>query len=118
MDIRKGDLVQVISGSTEARGGYRGKQGRVLSVDLEKNKVIVEGVNLVKKHTRVGQGERGGKTGGIETMEAPIHVSNVALIDPKSKKPTRIGFETKTVKQDGVEVTKKVRVSKKSGEEI
>lgn len=118
MDIRKGDLVQVISGSTEARGGYRGKQGRVLAVDLEKNKVIVEGVNLVKKHTRVGQGERGGKTGGIETMESPIHVSNVALIDPKTKKPTRFGFETKTVKQDGMEITKKVRVSRKSGEEI
>jgi ribosomal protein L24, bacterial/organelle len=110
MNIRKGDLVHVISGSTYARGGDRGKQGRVLSVDLEKNKVIVEGVNLVKKHTPVGQGERGGKTGGIETMEAPIHVSNVALVDPKSEKPTQVGFVTKTVKQDGQEVTKKVLV--------
>lgn len=116
--IRKGDLVQVISGSSEERGGYRGKQGRVLAVDHEKSRVIVEGVNLVKKHTRVGQSDRGSKTGGIQTMEAPIHVSNVALIDPKSKKPTRIGIKTKTIKKDGVEKTVRVRIARKSGEEI
>ena len=84
--IKKGDLVEVITGGKQDRGGYRGKQGLVLKVIKETNKVIVEGVNMVKKHNRVGQSERGGKTGGIETMEAPIHISNVALVDPSTKK--------------------------------
>jgi len=85
--IKKGDLVQVITGAKAERGGDRGKQGRVLSIDKEKNRVIVEGVNLVKKHTKVSQTDRGTKTGGIETVEAPIHISNVALVDPSTKKP-------------------------------
>ena len=86
-NIRKGDLVQVISGPTQARGGDRGKQGRVKEVLVEKNRVIVEGINFVTKHTRVGQTARGTKTGGLETFESPIHISNVALVDPKTKKP-------------------------------
>jgi len=114
MKIKKGDLVQVISGGSQARGGDKGKQGHVLAVLQESNRVIVEGVNVVTKHTRVGQGERGDRTGGIVTQEAPIHVSNVALVDPSTKKPTRAGY--KLEKKDGE--TKKVRIARKSGKEI
>jgi large subunit ribosomal protein L24 len=116
--IKKGDLVQVIAGASEARGGDRGKQGRVIEVLSEQNRVIVEGVNYVTKHVRVGQSNRGAKTGGLETHEAPIHISNVAVVDPKSKKPTRVGFETKTVTKSGVKKQVRVRIAKKSGEEL
>jgi large subunit ribosomal protein L24 len=120
--IKKGDLVQVIAGAKEDRGGDRGKQGKVLAVDVKKGRVIVEGVNLVKKHLKEGRTDRGTKTGGIETVEAPIHISNVALVDPSSKKPTRLGSKLTTVKKtvDGKEVVKtvRVRVAKKSGKEI
>jgi large subunit ribosomal protein L24 len=95
-NIKKGDLVQVISGPTQERGGDRGKQGRVIEVLKEKNRVIVEGVNFVTKHVRVGQTQRGSKTGGIETHEAPIHISNVALVDPDTKQPARVGFRVET----------------------
>jgi len=98
-NIRKGDLVQVISGPSQARGGDRGKQGRVIEVLKEKDRVIVEGVNFVTKHVRVGQTQRGTKTGGIETHEAPIHVSNVALVNPETKLPARVGFTVETDKQ-------------------
>ena len=95
-NIRKGDLVQVITGPTQDRGGDRGKQGRVIEVQVEKNRVVVEGVNYIKKHVRVNQTDRGTKTGGIETMEAPIHVSNVQLVDPDTKQPARVGFREET----------------------
>jgi large subunit ribosomal protein L24 len=117
-NIKKGDLVQVISGATQARGGDRGKQGRVIEVLVERNRVVVEGVNFVKKHVRVGQSQRGTKTGGIETMEAPIHVSNVALVDPESKKPTRVGHRIEEVTKDGVTKTVRVRYAKKSGKDL
>jgi large subunit ribosomal protein L24 len=117
-NIKKGDLVQVITGATQARGGSRGKQGRVLEVFAEKNRVIVEGVNFVTKHVRVGQTQRGTKTGGIETQEAPIHVSNVALIDPETKKPTRVGFRTEVVEKNGVKRTVRIRYAKKSGKDL
>ena len=81
-NIKKGDLVQVISGTKDNRG----KQGKVLEVLTEQDRVIVEGVNFVTKHTRVGQSQRGTKTGGIETMEAPIHISNVAVVEPSLHK--------------------------------
>ena len=110
-NIRKGDLVQVISGPTQDRGGDRGKQGRVISVLAEKDRVVVEGVNFVTKHVRVGQTQRGTKTGGIETMEAPIHVSNVALVDPDTKLPARVGFREET---DERGKTTRVRFFKKS----
>jgi large subunit ribosomal protein L24 len=113
--IKKGDLVQVITGAKQDRGGDRGKQGHVLAVIIEKNKVIVEGVNLVKKHVKVSQTDRGAKTGGIETMEAPIHISNVALVDPSSKGPTKVGFKI-SVDKDGKKT--KARVAKKTGKEI
>jgi len=117
-NIKKGDLVQVISGRSQARGGDRGKQGKVIEVLVAENRVVVEGVNFVTKHVRVGQTQRGTKTGGIETQEAPIHVSNVALVDPDSKKPTRVGFRNETVTKDGVQKTVRVRYAKKSGKDL
>jgi large subunit ribosomal protein L24 len=117
-NIKKGDLVQVISGPTQARGGDRGKQGKVIEVLKAEDRVVVEGVNFVTKHVRVGQTQRGTKTGGIETHEAPIHVSNVALVDPKTKKPTRVGFREETVTKDGVAKTVRIRYAKKSGEDL
>jgi len=117
-NIKKGDLVQVISGPSQARGGDRGKQGRVIEVLVEKNRVIVEGVNFVTKHVKVGQTQRGTKTGGVETHEAPIHISNVQIVDPKTKKPTRVGFREEKVEKDGVTRTVRVRYAKKSGEKL
>lgn len=110
-NIRKGDLVQVISGPTQERGGDRGKQGRVIGVLADKDRVIVEGVNYVTKHVKVGQTQRGTKTGGIETMEAPIHVSNIALVDPDTKLPARVGYRVET---DDRGKTVRVRYFKKS----
>ena len=117
-NIKKGDIVQLISGRSQARGGDRGKQGRVLEVQGPKNRVVVEGINYVAKHTRVGQSQRGTKTGGIETFEAPVHVSNVALVDPETKKPTRVGFRNEVVEKDGVKKTVRVRYAKKSGKDL
>jgi large subunit ribosomal protein L24 len=99
--IRKGDLVQVISGPTQDRGGDRGKQGRVIEVLKERDRVIVEGVNFVTKHVKVGQTQRGTKTGGLETHEAPIHISKVALVDPDTKQPARVGFTVVTDEKTG-----------------
>ena len=116
--LKKGDLVQVISGRSQARGGDRGKQGKVIAVLVEKNRVLVEGINFVTKHVRVGQTQRGTKTGGIETMEAPIHVSNVAIVDPETKKPTRVGVRLEDVTKDGVTKTVRIRYAKKSGKDL
>ena len=116
--IKKGDLVQVITGAKQDRGGDRGKQGKVLSVDFVKNRVIVEGVNMVTRHNKIGQTEKGAKTGGIETMEAAIHISNVALVDPSTKKPTRMGSKVESVTKGGKSKTVRTRVSVKSGKEI
>ena len=117
-NIKKGDLVQVITGRTQARGGDRGKQGKVIEVLVDQNRVIVEGINYVTKHVRVGQTDRGTKTGGIETVESPIHVSNVAVVDPSTKKPTRVGFRTEQVTKNGVAKTVRVRYAKKSGKDL
>ncbi|GAA1743945.1 MULTISPECIES: 50S ribosomal protein L24 [Microbacterium] len=116
--IKKGDLVQVITGAKQDRGGDRGKQGKVLEVIDGGQRVVVEGVNYITKHNRIGQTQRGTKTGGIETYEAPIHISNVALVDPDSKKPTRVGFRVEEQVKDGVKKTVRVRVAKKSGKDI
>ena len=110
-NIRKGDIVQVISGPSQARGGDRGKQGEVIEVLVERNRVVVQGVNFITKHVRVGQTDRGTKTGGIETREAPIHISNVQLVDPSTKQPARVGFKVETAK-DGK--TTRVRFFKPS----
>ncbi len=115
--IRKGDTVQVISGKD------KGLTGEVLRVYPERGRVLVEGVNRVKKHTKVGQSTRGAKTGGIVTQEAPIHISNVMLVDPGSKKATRVGFRTETVdkaRPDGTtyQGQRNVRIAKRTGEDI
>ncbi len=99
--VRKGDRVVVTTGRD------KGKKGEVLRVYPDDNRVLVAGINVVKKHQKQTQREQG----GIITKEAPIHVSNVAHIDPKSGEPTRVGFKMLT---DG----RKVRVAKKSGESI
>ena len=111
-NIKKDDLVQVLSGND------RGKQGKVLQVIPEQSRVIVEGVNYVTKHTRVGQAQRGTKTGGIETMEAPIHISNVAVVDPSTKKPTRVGHRVEEKIKNGEKRTVRVRYAKKSGKDL
>ncbi|WP_427870883.1 50S ribosomal protein L24 [Leucobacter luti] len=116
--IKKGDLVEVISGPSQERGGYKGKQGRVIEVFSESDRVVVEGVNYVTKHVRAGQSERGTREGGIETVEAPIHVSNVAIVDPETKKPTRVGFRVEEVERDGKKKTVRVRYAKKSGKDL
>lgn len=118
MKIKKGDLVEVISGPSQERGGYKGKQGKVIEVITETDRVIVEGVNFVKKHVRVGQSDRGTREGGIETVEAPIHISNVAVVDPETKKPTRVGFRLEEVEKDGVKKTVRVRYAKTSGKDL
>lgn len=116
--IKKGDLVQVITGAKAERGGDKGKQGKVLRVFPETNRLLVEGINRVTKHTKAGQSQRGTKTGGIEVVEASIHISNVALVDPSTKKPTRVGFRTETVERNGVKRDVRVRVAKSSGKDI
>ena len=110
--IKKGDLVVVIAGRD------RGKQGRVLEVVKDSDRLIVEGVQRVTKHVKAGQSNRGTRTGGIETVEAPIHVSNVMLVDPDTKKGTRIGYRTEEIERDGRTRTVRVRVAKRSGKDI
>ncbi|ROS76789.1 50S ribosomal protein L24 [Cellulomonas sp. PhB143] len=110
--IKKGDLVVVIAGKD------KGKQGRVLEVLKESDRLVVEGVQRVTKHTKVGQSQRGTRTGGIETVEAPIHVSNVMVVDPETKKGTRVGYRTEEVERDGRSRTVRVRVAKRSGKDI
>ena len=112
--IKKGDLVVVISGSRADRG----KQGRVLEVLTETNRIVVEGIKRVTKHTKVSQSQRGSRTGGIETVEAPIHISNVMLVDPESKKGSRVGYLTEEVERDGRKRTVRVRIAKRSGKDV
>ncbi len=112
--IKKGDLVVVISGSRKDRG----KQGRVLEVLTESNRIVVEGVRRVTKHTKVAQSQRGTRTGGIETIEAPLHISNVMLVDPETKKGTRVGYRSEEVERDGRKRTVRVRIAKRSGKDV
>src|ERR671931_455012 len=90
LKVRKGDTVQVISGKDS------GKTGRVLRVEPKKNRLYVEGLNVVKRHQRprsLKDTQRGGKVGGVIEKEGPIHVSNVMIVDPRDNKPTRIRIE-------------------------
>lgn len=105
MRIKKGDQVEVIAGN------YKGVRGEVLRVELATNRVVVKGVNLVKKHQRPQPGGRSRTQGGIIEFEAPISASNVMLIDPESNKPTRV-----SVRRD--ENGKRIRYAKRSGAEI
>ena len=111
-NVKKGDLVVVISGRD------KGRQGRVLEVLVESQRLVVEGVQRVTKHVKAGQTQRGTRTGGIETIEAPIHISNVMLVDPETKKGTRVGYRTEQVERDGRTRTVRVRVAKRSGKDI
>jgi len=104
MKVKKGDMVLVISGKD------KGQRGRVLAALPRADKVLVEGVNRVKKHTRIRTTQRGAKTGGIVTQEAAIHVSNVMVLDSDGK-PARIGFR---YDENGV----KVRISRRTGKDL
>ena len=107
LKIRKDDNVKVISGKD------RGRTGRVLRVDPTRQRVVVEGVNMQKRHTKphtVRDTQRAQEIGGIVEAEGPVHISNVQLLDPKSGDPTRV-----SVKRDG---GRRVRVAKKSGVEL
>jgi large subunit ribosomal protein L24 len=125
LNIKKGDVVRVIAGKD------KGAEGKVIAVQADRDRVIVEGVNRIKRHTKVvNQGGRAGTTGGIVTQEAAIHVSNVMLLvdapkggDAKGKVTTRVGFRRDEVtkrRSDGSSYTahRSVRVARKTGEEI
>ena len=102
MNFKVGDEVVVITGSD------KGKTGKIIKTLRDENRVVVEGVHMVKKHQR----PTGQETGGILEVEAPINASNVMIVDPKTKKRTRIGHTTDT------KTGKKIRIAKKSNEKI
>ena len=104
MKVRKGDTVVVIAGKD------KGAKGKVIQAYPENDRVLVEGVNRIKKHTRVTQTQRGAQSGGIVTQESPIHVSNVMVVDSDGK-PARVGYRTN---DDG----RRVRVSRRNGKDI
>ncbi len=104
MKVKKGDTVVVIAGKD------KGAKGKVIAAYPARDKVLVEGVNRVKKHTRISTTQRGAKTGGIVTQEAAIHVSNVMLLDSDGK-PTRVGYR---FDEDG----KKVRIARSNGRDL
>ncbi|HEX3278343.1 MAG TPA: 50S ribosomal protein L24 [Thermoleophilaceae bacterium] len=107
MRIRRDDQVLVIAGKD------KGRRGRVLRTDPVKQKVYVEGANIIKRHTKprtLRDTQRAQEIGGIVEMEGPIHISNVMLIDPESNEPTRVG-----IKREG---GRRIRVAKKSGKEV
>ena len=118
MRIKKGDLVQVVSGRSQKNGGDRGKQGKVIAVYPDTQRVLVEGINRVTKHEKAGASARGTRTGGLVHTEAPIHVSNVAVVDPDSKKPTRIKTRVETVERDGRQKANRIRVAVRSGKDL
>jgi large subunit ribosomal protein L24 len=103
--IHKGDTVLVVSGKD------KGAKGKVLQAYPTRNKVLVEGVNRIKKHTAISTNQRGARSGGIVTQEAPIHVSNVMVVDSDGT-PTRVGYRFDE------ETGKRVRISKRNGKDI
>lgn len=109
MKLKKGDKVVIISGAE------KGKEGTILKVLTKSNRVVLDGngIGKVKKHHKPSQAN---PDGGIAEVEKPFNISNVMLIDPKTKKPTRIGYKYVTEKNKKEEITKKVRYAKKSGE--
>src|SRR5881398_1692464 len=104
MKVKKGDTVVVIAGKD------KGAKGKVIQAYPERDRVLVEGVNRIKKHTRITQTQRGAQSGGIVTQEAPIHVSNVMVVGPDGK-PTRVGYKFDDNGQ-------KVRVARRSGKDL
>lgn len=112
MKVKKGDTVVVIAGRD------KGAKGKVIAAYPTLDKVLVEGVNRVKKHTRIRNNQRGAKTGGIITQEAAIHISNVMVVDSEGK-ATRVGYRLETVERpDGRTKTNRIRVSRKSGKDL
>jgi large subunit ribosomal protein L24 len=105
MKVHKGDTVLVISGKD------KGAKGKVLQAYPTRNKILVEGVNRIKKHTPISTNQRGSQSGGIVTQEAPIHVSNVMVVDSDGR-PARVGYRVDE------ESGKKVRISKRNGKDI
>ncbi|HEV7208371.1 MAG TPA: 50S ribosomal protein L24 [Mycobacteriales bacterium] len=105
MHVKKGDTVKVLSGKD------RGLQGKIITSFPDREKVLVEGVNRIKRHTKVTQTSRGAQTGGIVTQEAPVHVSNVQLVCPECGKPSRTGHR----KDDA---GRSVRVCKRCGKDV
>ena len=105
MKVRKGDTVLVIAGKD------KGAKGKVLQAYPERDRVLVEGVNRIKKHTAISTNQRGAQSGGIVTQEAPIHISNVMVVDSDGK-PTRVGYRVDE------ETGKRVRISKRNGKDI
>ena len=101
LKVKSGDLVKVIAGN------HKGEQGKIVRVFVDKNTAVVEGINMVSKHTKPSAAS---PQGGIVKKEAPIHISNIALIDPKTKEATKVGYRT--------EGDKKVRFSKKSNQVV
>ena len=117
MSVRKGDLVQVMAGKD------RGLTGTVLSVDIERGRVIVEGVNRVTRHVKPGADKKNSASGGIIVSESSIDVSNVAVVDPSDNRPTRVGYRRDKVQKkrsDGTtyQSTRAVRVSRRTGTEL
>jgi len=117
LGIRKGDTVQVMSGKD------RGLTGTVLYVDLERRRVVVEGVNRVTRHIKPGRFKKNNASGGIINAESPIDASNVAIVDPSDNRPTRVGFrrvEVQKRRTDGTTYpsTRSVRVSRRTGTEL
>ena len=104
MKIKKGDTVLVIAGKD------KGAKGKVIQAYPTRDRLLVEGVNRIKKHTRVTQNQRGAQSGGIVTQEAPIHVSNVAVLDSDGK-PTRVGYR---IDENG----QKVRIARSTGKDL
>ena len=117
MSVRKGDKVRIISGKD------RGHEGRVIVAYPDADRVLVEGANRIKKHTKITSNQRGAQSGGIVTQEAPLHVSNVQVVCPNCNKPARIGHTREAVskrRSDGTEYDgfRSVRVCRRCGEKI
>jgi large subunit ribosomal protein L24 len=108
--VKKGDTVQVIAGKD------KGLTGKVISADPESNRVLVEGANRIKKHTKVTQSARGSQQGGIVTQEAPVHVSNVQVVCPSCGKPSRIGHRRSEADANGK--THSVRICRRCNGDI
>ena len=118
MKIKKGDLVQVISGRSQKNGGDRGKQGKVIAVYPDTQRVLVEGVGRVTKHVKAGATARGTRTGGLVHAEAPNRVKNVAVVDTDKKVPTRVKIRVETVERDGRPKAARTRVAVRSGKDL
>ncbi len=108
--VKKGDTVQVVAGKD------KGVKGKVMQADPESSRILVEGVNRVKRHTKVTQSARGSQQGGIVTQEAPVHVSNVQVVCPSCGKPSRIGHRRSEADANGK--THSVRVCKRCDGDI